>query len=153
MTCTICRDFRKFLMKKSAIITPVEGKKVKEVKVLDVKNNKPIMAIDFDGVIHDAQNPVKGRRMGAPMPGAKEAVEELAKRYSIFIFCVWANDLQGIQTIRDWLDFYEISYNTVTNIKPPARFYIDDNALRFIDWQQTLEALTFYEKQKYGDQD
>ncbi len=50
-----------------------------------------ILAIDFDGVIHDFKNPIEGRRMGAPIEGTKEALDKFkSKGYKIIVFTVGA---------------------------------------------------------------
>jgi len=39
----------------------------------------------------------------------------------------------GMQTL-DWLDRHEVCYDEIFFGKPWANIYIDDNALRFTDW-------------------
>lgn len=96
-----------------------------------------ILAIDFDGVIHDNKNPVEGRKMGAPIEGAKDALWGFQTRGDkIIIFCVWASG-KAIGTIIDWCKFYDIPYSDITNIKPHCDIYIDDKAIRFTNWRET----------------
>ena len=96
---------------------------------------KPNIAIDFDGVIHAHKNPIEGRRMGPPIEGAKEALKTLSRKYNIIIFSVWGDKPK---TIEDFMKYYELSFNSVTNIKPNATFYIDDRGLHFNSWSETL---------------
>ena len=92
-----------------------------------------ILAIDFDGVVHDHKNPIKGRRMGAPIEGAKEVVNELKLRGNkIIIHSVWAGNPQ---VIKDWMEFYGILFDEITDKKPQADIYLDDKAVRFTSWQ------------------
>lgn len=101
-----------------------------------------ILAVDFDGVIHDFRNPIKGRRMGAPIAGVMEALKLLkSKRYTIVVFTVWGGTDQGQKTIADFMKYYELPYDEITNIKPNADYYIDDKAVRFADWAKTLEII------------
>lgn len=100
------------------------------------KNPKKVIAIDFDGVIHDHKNPVEGRKMGKPIEGAKEALTSLSKKYEIIIFSVWGDEKNN--TIEDFMKFYELPYNSITNIKPRAEFYIDDKGIKFTNWQEVL---------------
>ena len=100
-----------------------------------------VLAIDFDGVIHDKANPIEGKRMGAPLPGTKEAMDRLYKKNRLIIHTVMATSPGGIQAVKDWLDYYKIPFHEVTAIKPTAAFYIDDKAVKHIDWSTTLEII------------
>lgn len=96
-----------------------------------------ILAIDFDHTVHDAANPIKGRRMGGPMAGAKEALEGFKKKkYEIIIHTVWGGTDQGRETIKKWMDYYQIPFDSITNIKPNATFFIDDKAVHFTNWEE-----------------
>lgn len=98
---------------------------------------KPIrncIAIDFDGVIHDYKHPIDGRRMGAPISGAKDALEKLKDKYEIVVFTVWGDE-KGSETIANFMRFYDLPYDRITNIKPQANYYIDDKAVKFTNWK------------------
>lgn len=93
-----------------------------------------ILAIDFDGVVHDHKHPIEGRRMGAPIEGAKEALQIFKRRGDrVIIFSVWGDAVRQ-KVIADWLKFYAIPHDSITNIKPMADVYIDDKAIRFTSW-------------------
>lgn len=93
-------------------------------------------AIDFDRVVHDADNPVQGRRMGPPIEGAKDALKDIRNAGNeIIIFTVWGGTDQGRDTIKKWMQYYEIPFDSITNVKPNADIFIDDRAVRFIDWK------------------
>ena len=97
------------------------------------------IAVDFDGVIHNKSNPLPGRKMGGPIEGSKEALEYLRDLgYRIIIFSYWASSEKNIKVIEDWLKFYGMPYNEITNIKPNAEAYIDDKGIRFTTWEETL---------------
>jgi hypothetical protein len=101
-----------------------------------------ILAIDFDGTIHDNKNPLPGRRMGLPIPGAKEALQHfLEQGHRIVIFSVWGNNPKPIE---DWMQFYQIPYHEITNIKPPSLdFLIDDKAIKFKNnWEEIIHILS-----------
>lgn len=100
-----------------------------------------ILAIDFDGVIHDFKHPIKGRRMGAPILGTKEALQDFKKRgHTIIVHTVWGDE-KGQKTIGDFMKYYGIPYDSITNIKPQADFYIDDKAIRFQDWDSMMSYI------------
>ena len=51
------------------------------------ETTRKVVAIDFDGVLHDAhQGWGDGTCYGDPLPGAIEAVKKLAENYDIVIF-------------------------------------------------------------------
>jgi len=118
----------------------IPGSKKKPTR--EKKTQARVIAVDFDGTIHDVKNPIKSRRMGGPIEGAKEALRMLlSKGYEVVIFCYWAKDPQSIKTISDWMTYYRCPYSEITNIKPYAEAYIDDKGIRFTDWEDVLAEL------------
>lgn len=97
------------------------------------------LAIDFDGVVHDHKRPIAGRRMGPPIEGAQEALAQLKwQGHRIIIHSVWGGEKK---TIGDWMVFYKIPYDDITNIKPQADIYLDDKAVRFTSWREFVPTL------------
>lgn len=98
-----------------------------------------LIALDFDGVLHKYSHGWDdGTIYDPPVEGAVEACNDLLdKGYSLIIFTARKN----IWDIHDWLKYYEFPYMEVTNKKPPAYFYIDDRAIRFNAWDQTLSDI------------
>ena len=93
-----------------------------------------VVLIDFDGVLHDIKHPVPGRRMGPPMPGAKEGMEKLkARGNKLIVFSVRARE-GGVKVIMDWMTYYEIPFDDITNIKVNADWLVDDRAIPFSSW-------------------
>ena len=82
------------------------------------------LAIDFDNVIHDIKHPKEGRRMGGPMPGAKEAIESLYRAGHKII--IHSCNRSGV--IADWMGFYKIPYTSVWDR------YVDDRGVKFTTW-------------------
>ena len=109
------------------------------------------LAIDFDGVIHNMDKGFyDGTCYGDPFPGALEAVRELSKKYRIIIFTAKAksdrplvNGKTGIELVWEWLEKYNLdSYiKEITAEKPRAICYIDDKAIGFKSWNQTMNDL------------
>lgn len=112
------------------------------------EKEKENLAIDFDGVIHNADKGWgDGTCYGDPLPGALEALEKLSKKYNIIIFTAKAkldrplvNGKTGAMLVLDWLKKYNVNQyvSSITSEKPRAELYIDDNAYRFDDWTNTL---------------
>jgi 5'(3')-deoxyribonucleotidase len=112
------------------------------------ETEKKNLAIDFDGVIHNANKGwYDGTCYGDPLPGAIEAIKTLSKNYTIIIFTAKAkpnrpivNNKTGVELVKEWLGKHNIiNYiSDVTSEKPRAELYIDDNGYRFENWSDTL---------------
>lgn len=99
------------------------------------------IAVDFDGVLCDPKNVDEGRRMGNPVWGARDAMQALRRKgFKLIIHTVRGGSPKHVE---DWLRFYSIPFDEVTNIKPnDVAFFIDDHALRFDgDWDATLAQM------------
>lgn len=100
------------------------------------------LAIDFDGVIADLHNVSPGKRMGEPVVGALEALESLYDAgHEVIIHTVKATTQGGRKAVEDWLDHYGADYHAVTAVKPNADIYLDDRAVRFVDWSSALVTI------------
>lgn len=90
-----------------------------------------ILAIDFDHTICDTDKPPKGFKMGPPMQGAKDALIEYKRQgHTIIIHTAQTTH----DHIKDWMNYFQIPYDQITNIKPLADLYIDDKAYHFTTW-------------------
>ena len=115
------------------------------------ENIKNIMCIDFDGVIHNHNLGFHdGTIYGKPLDGAINSIKTLSKQYKIVIYTCKANpdrplinNKTGVELIWEWLQKYEIKeyIHDVTFNKPNAVAYIDDKAIRFENWSQTLKQI------------
>lgn len=92
-----------------------------------------ILAIDFDDTIHDTKNPAPGRKMGPPLEGAKDALIEFKRQGHTIIIHTAQSSFKHIE---DWLHYFDIPFDEVTNIKPLAACYIDDKAIHFTAWSK-----------------
>ncbi len=109
------------------------------------------VAVDFDGVIHRyGKGWHDGTVYDEPMPGAREALARLHKRYRVVILTTRVNPaLHGgdeqLANVEAWLEHHGFikgeHYDEVTHEKVPALVYIDDRALHFIDWDQAIDDL------------
>lgn len=110
------------------------------------------VAIDFDGVIHKYS---KGWQDGSiydePVEGVAEALYLLSLRFNLVIYTA----RQDKEAVKQWINERVWNGNKalkpidieITNYKPPAIAYIDDRAIRFTDWSNTLECLRKITKQ------
>jgi len=115
------------------------------------ENEKLNLAIDFDGVIHNADKGwYDGTCYGEPMPGALEAIKNLSADYNIVIFTAkckpdrpLVNGKTGAELVYDWLSKYNVMpyVSLITSEKPRAELYIDDNGYRFKNWNDTIEFI------------
>lgn len=99
---------------------------------------KETLAVDFDGVIHaysDGWN--GGACYDIPMEGCADALVSLAEGRE--------DDQLPVRDdhapVREWLATHlpeSLHGIEVTNVKPKATYYLDDRAVRFIDWGTAL---------------
>ena len=104
------------------------------------------VAVDFDGVIHDADNGWQGGAIyGNAIPGALETLRDLMLDHPVFVMTArpdlepvakWLRD-RGFDTIhRETKErWHTRGILLVTNRKLPAIAYIDDKGIRFTDWK------------------
>ena len=120
------------------------NKFIKEI----TKKETNTLAIDFDGVIHNHNLGFHdGTCYGKPIEGAIDAIKLLSKKYTIIIFTCKSNPNRpliegknGTELVWGWLKKYNIDkyIKDVTYNKPNALFYIDDKAISFNNWDNTL---------------
>lgn len=117
-------------------------------------SNKPILCLDFDGVLHSYTSGWQGADVVAdpPVKGTLQFLLEATKHFRIAIFSSRSNQPGGPEAMRQWLGYWsvdeehglphdtdlaflsEIEWPTE---KPPAFLTIDDRALTFNgDWSE-----------------
>lgn len=103
------------------------------------------LCIDLDGVICEVKKAGQTYADVAPLPGAVEKLRALreAGHYIIIHTARHFKTCQGNvgmivarqgRVTLDWLDRHGVPYDEIHFGKPWADIYIDDNALRFADW-------------------
>lgn len=110
--------------------------------------NKPILCLDFDGVLHSYTSPWAGADV-VPDPPVKGSIEFLAlaiRYFEVQIYSSRSHQPGGISAMREWLRHWLIKSHATVSIddvnriedqvkfpteKPPAMVTIDDRALRF----------------------
>lgn len=112
------------------------------------------IAIDFDGVIHSFELGFHdGTIYGTPIDGSIEAIKRIAKKYTIVIYTAKAkqdrpliNGKTGTELVWEWLKKYKLDQyiKDITAEKPRCICYIDDKAIQFKNWNQSLTDLTTF---------
>lgn len=117
---------------------------------------KPILVLDFDGVLHSYTSGWKGAHIipDPPVPGAIAFLREAVKHFRVAIFSSRSHMLGGQEAMREWIGRWmveerlsddedlswcgELEWPTE---KPPAMVTIDDRALTFTGTWPAIETL------------
>lgn len=130
---------------------------------------KPILCLDFDGVIHSYSSGWKGAHVvpDPPVDGAMRFIWEASDHFQVAIFSSRSNQGGGIPAMRQWLtghfrDFWAADRTTCDDklaeimwptSKPAAMITIDDRALTFEGtWPKIDDLKSFqpWNKRKLG---
>lgn len=119
--------------------------------------NKPILCLDFDGVIHSYTSGWKGAEIipDPPVPGALEFLQEAVKHFRVAIFSSRSHQPGGAVAMRTWLGAHILKRQSITELgdppwfaqlewpmeKPPALVTIDDRAITFDGTWPSIESL------------
>lgn len=120
--------------------------------------NKPILCLDFDGVIHSYTSGWKGADVipDPPVPGALKFIVEALQHFRVAIFSSRSHQPGGLQAMQQWLgywsvdpehgmpgDFDHATWSAVEwpTEKPAAFLTIDDRAITFIGIWPPVEML------------
>jgi len=124
------------------------GGKIREHSYPDEQIN---VGVDFDKVIHKcSKGYYDGTIYDEPVEGAYEALERLSNEYTVIVYTCKAkpdrglvNGKTGTELVWEWLKEQNMAQfvSKVTAEKPRARFYIDDKAVRFTDWDSAFEVI------------
>ena len=125
-----------------------KGGKIREHSYPDEQIN---IGIDFDGVIHrNSKGYYDGTIYDDPVEGAHAALKKLSEQHTVIIYSCKAkpdrglvNGKTGAELIWKWLKKHDMAQfvSKVTAEKPRARYYIDDKAIRFTDWESAFEQI------------
>lgn len=99
---------------------------------------KPIICIDFDGVIHSYVSGWKGVDVisDPPVDGAIYALKVYTGYFDVNIYSSRSKERKGIYAMMDWLKFHGLGDDYISLIKfpmqkPPAFLTIDDRCICF----------------------
>ena len=110
------------------------------------------ICIDLDGTICKNKLPGQSYADLEPIPGAVEALKKLKEQGHYIIISTarhmkTCNNNVGLvvakqgKTLLDWLEKYKIKYDEIHFGKILATVYIDDHAIKFKNWDHTIEEL------------
>ena len=119
--------------------------------------NKPILVLDFDGVIHSYTSDWKGVEVipDPPVPGAMRFIRDAMVKFEINVYSSRSFDYKGLNAMRAYVRFHldaEFDYDGEAifdelkwpRFKPAAFMTIDDRGLRFEGvWPDVAELLDF----------
>jgi len=117
--------------------------------------NKPILCLDFDGVIHSYISGWKGADQipDNPVLGAMGFLQEVILEFDVQIYSSRSGQEGGINAMQYWLMHHlalELDETIMTEImdaigwpteKPPAMLTIDDRAITFTGIWPTMDTL------------
>lgn len=121
-----------------------------------MKKFRKVVAIDFDGVIHQhvSKWTVAQEIHDGPVEGAFDFIERVLDEFDVTIFSARAADPLGGKAIVGWLlhhwvaagrDQRIIERVSISARKPHAFIYIDDRGWRFEGTFPTMEELRTFE--------
>ncbi len=122
---------------------------------------KPILCLDFDGVLHSYTSGWKGADVipDPPTEGAMRFLWDASEHFSIAVFSSRTHQRGGLRAMRRWIETHfrehwasdrtraddilaEIDYPA---FKPPAMISIDDRALTFTGEWPTIDVLRAFQ--------
>lgn len=99
-----------------------------------MKEYKPTVVFDFDGVIHSYKSGWKGAGVipDPVVPGIAEAIDHLRKHgYMVVVVSTRCASDEGMEAVKRYLNENRIVVDGVLAEKPPAVCYVDDRAICF----------------------
>jgi len=133
------------------------------------EQRKPILCLDFDGVIHSYTSPwTKADEIhDGPVPGAIEFILEATKHFEVHVYSSRSGDREGWAAMQVWLMRHLAKTGTMDALsarafaydeikwpteKPPAFVTIDDRALTFTGTFPSIEELKAFKPWNKGGQ-
>ncbi len=118
--------------------------KGQSVVFLKSDSGKPVVCLDFDGVLHSYSSGWKGNDVipDPPIDGAKKAVDTLRKRYKVVVNSARCMNRKGRKAVEAFLDEHNIVVDEVSEHKPAAIAYVDDLGVPFQgDWDKVINRI------------
>lgn len=108
---------------------------------------KPILCLDFDGVLHSYRSGWKGATIipDPPVPGAELFVREASEYFSVQVYSSRSATPDGRLAMRQWTEQHMPSVASLIifpSEKPPAFVGLDDRVLLFQGVWPNVQELT-----------
>lgn len=118
--------------------------------------SKPILCLDFDGVLHSYTSGWQGADVvgDMPVPGAIAFMREAVKHFRVAIFSSRSLQPGGMEAMGQWLGYHVLNERLSDHEdvawasaiewpkeKPPAMVTIDDRAITFTGEWPAIETL------------
>jgi len=112
-------------------------------KVRNVMEEKPILCLDFDGVLHSYTSGWKGAHIvwDPPVPGAQQFVMMAKEHFRVVVFSSRSLRAGGILAMTSWMQEHGFPPVEFAVEKPPAMITIDDRAIMFTGTWPAIDAL------------
>lgn len=138
------------------------------------RSKKPVICLDFDGVLHAYDSGWKGANVipDDPVPGAMEFIMRAREHFEVHVFSSRSHQPGGVEAMQGWLMVnllaasregggpVDFGNETVAQVidsivfateKPPALVSIDDRAITFDGtWPAVADLLAFKPWNKRG---
>ena len=119
---------------------------------------KPILCLDFDGVVHSYTSGWRGADTipDPPVPGALQFIAAAMEHFTVAIFSSRSHQPGGLEAMHRWLGYWSVdpTYGRPSDFdhgawgaiewpldKPPAFLTIDDRAITFSGEWPSMEML------------
>lgn len=115
-----------------------------------MKTGKPILCLDFDGVIHSYTSGWKGAHVipDPPVPGAQKFIVNALEHFDVHIFSSRSHQSGGRGAMEEWCRANIGTYTTTLLHfpvdKPSAMVSIDDRAIQFNGEWPDVENLRIF---------
>ena len=99
-----------------------------------MKEHRPTVVFDFDGVIHSYRSGWQGAGVipDPVVPGVANAINDLRERgYMVVVVSTRCSATEGMEAVKHYLVENGIIVDGVLAEKPPALCYVDDRAICF----------------------
>ena len=133
-----------------------------------MSDRKPILCLDFDGVIHSYTSGWKGADLipDRPVDGAIPFIREALKHFRVAIYSSRSGQPGGIPAMKLWLEYWGNRFPGLDDAdnrdrswldqiewpteKPPAMVTLDDRALTFTGEWPSMDALKAFKPWNKG---
>jgi len=108
-----------------------------------MSEEKPILCLDFDGVLHSYTSGWKGAHIvwDSPVPGAQQFVMRAKEHFRIVVFSSRSLQEGGIHAMMAWMQEHGFPIVEFATEKPPAMITIDDRAITFDGTWPDIDSL------------